>query len=63
MVSTLSPNIRAISTAADLELFLDVPQHVYANNPNWVPPLRSAIAFLGLSAITHRQKKSRFSTA
>jgi hypothetical protein len=44
MISTLSADIRAVSTAADLELFLDVPKHVYANDPNWVPPLRNAIA-------------------
>jgi hypothetical protein len=44
MTSNSFPNIRAVSTAADLELFLDVPQHVYTNDPHWVPPLRSAIA-------------------
>jgi hypothetical protein len=44
MTLTSSTDIRVVSTAADLELFLDVPQHVYANDPHWVPPLRSAIA-------------------
>jgi hypothetical protein len=42
MTFNASPNIRAVSTTADLELFLDVPQYFYANDPNWVPPLRSA---------------------
>ncbi len=43
-LSSSSTDIRAVSTAADLELFLDVPQRVYATDPHWVPPLRSAIA-------------------
>ncbi|MBD2021829.1 hypothetical protein H6F43_16735 [Leptolyngbya sp. FACHB-36] len=33
-----------VTTAADLERFLDVPAIVYTNDPNWVPPLRSSIA-------------------
>ena len=36
--------IRAVATPADSEMFLDVPAHVYANDSNWVPPLRSDIA-------------------
>ena len=36
--------IRAVITPADGEMFLDVPNLVYANDPNWVPPLRSSIA-------------------
>ncbi|MGK7902013.1 MAG: hypothetical protein AB4352_11470 [Hormoscilla sp.] len=36
--------IQAVTTPADRELFLDVPVRVYKNDPNWVPPLRSAIA-------------------
>ena len=36
--------IQAVTTPADTELFLDVPAHVYKNDPNWVPPLRSDIA-------------------
>lgn len=36
--------IRPVKTRQDLELFLDVPAVVYANDPNWVPPLRSSIA-------------------
>jgi hypothetical protein len=44
MSSILAANIQAVSTPADLELFLDVPKQVYANDPHWVPPIRSAIA-------------------
>ncbi len=36
--------IRAVTTPADSELFLDVPARVYANDPHWVPPIRSSIA-------------------
>ncbi|MBD1861059.1 MULTISPECIES: hypothetical protein [Trichocoleus] len=36
--------IRAVTTPADQDLFLDVPTRVYANDPNWVPPLRSSTA-------------------
>ncbi len=44
MTIASSLEIRTVETPADLELFLDVPQRVYANDRNWVPPLRSAIA-------------------
>jgi Acetyltransferase (GNAT) family len=44
MAVTTSIAIRPVTTAADFEQFLDVPQRVYDNDPNWVPPLRSAIA-------------------
>jgi hypothetical protein len=44
MAVTTAITIQPVSTAADLEQFLDVPQRVYGNDPNWVPPLRSAIA-------------------
>jgi hypothetical protein len=44
MISKSFVDIEAVSTPSDLELFLDVPQHVYANDPHWVPPIRSAIA-------------------
>ena len=33
-----------VTTPVEQELFLDVPAIVYANDPNWVPPLRSSIA-------------------
>jgi len=36
--------IRAVSTPTDTEMFLDVPARVYANDPHWVPPLRSDVA-------------------
>lgn len=36
--------IRAVTTPEEMELFLDVPARVYANDPNWVPPLRSDVA-------------------
>ncbi|MEO0947416.1 MAG: hypothetical protein AAFY11_04595, partial [Cyanobacteria bacterium J06641_5] len=36
--------VRAVETAADFERFLDLPARVYANDPNWVPPLRTEIA-------------------
>jgi hypothetical protein len=36
--------VRAVSTTADGDRFLQVPNQVYAHDPNWVPPLRSSIA-------------------
>lgn len=44
VTQALTYQIRAVTTAADQELFLDVPARVYANDPNWVPPLRSSTA-------------------
>jgi hypothetical protein len=44
MTVTTSLEIRSVETAEDFEHFLDVPQRVYADDPNWVAPLRSAIA-------------------
>lgn len=41
---TTAIQIRAVTTPADRELFLDVPARVYANDPHWVPPLRSDVA-------------------
>ncbi len=38
------PVVRAVETAADLEEFLNVPARVYADDPHWVPPLRSEVA-------------------
>lgn len=40
----LSAEIQVVTTPAQSELFLDVPARVYANDPNWVPPLRSDVA-------------------
>lgn len=36
--------IRTVTTPQEADWFLDVPAKVYANDPNWVPPLRSSIA-------------------
>ncbi len=36
--------IRAVRTPAENQMFLDVPVQVYANDPHWVPPLRSQVA-------------------
>jgi Acetyltransferase (GNAT) family len=44
MAITAAITVQPVSTAADFEQFLDVPQQVYGNDPNWVPSLRSAIA-------------------
>jgi hypothetical protein len=33
-----------VTTPAEQELFLDVPALVYANDPQWVPPIRSSTA-------------------
>jgi len=41
---TTTAEIRTVTTPADRELFLDVPNLVYAKDPHWVPPLRSSIA-------------------
>jgi len=35
--------IQAVTTPAESEMFLDVPAAVYANDPYWVPPLRSSV--------------------
>lgn len=36
--------IRTVNTPQELEWFLDVPNLVYAKDPNWVPPFRSSVA-------------------
>jgi hypothetical protein len=33
-----------VTSAVEQDMFLDVPALVYANDPNWVPPLRSDVA-------------------
>ncbi len=43
-VSTTNLQIRTVSTPADHEQFLDLPARVYAEDPNWVAPLRSSVA-------------------
>lgn len=37
-------HIRTVSSAADQQLFLNVPDRVYAGDSYWVPPLRSQVA-------------------
>ncbi len=36
--------IRPVSSPQEQELFLDLPQQIYAGDPNWVPPFRSSLA-------------------
>src|SRR3546814_11180232 len=38
-IVTVSP----VSGKADLKAFVDLPWSIYANEPNWVPPLRSEV--------------------
>jgi GNAT superfamily N-acetyltransferase len=35
--------IRPVTTPADLKAFIDLPYRLYANDPNWVPPLKSEV--------------------
>ena len=42
--SSTSFQVRAVTTPTESEIFLDVPARVYANDPHWVPPIRSSIA-------------------
>lgn len=44
LYQTATWQIRSVTTPEEQEMFLDVPAQVYANNPNWVAPLRSDIA-------------------
>ncbi len=44
MTKYLSTQICPVTTPEMNEMFLDVPARVYANDPNWVPPLRSDVA-------------------
>jgi hypothetical protein len=36
-------NIRAIDSKADRKAFVELPYRLYANDPNWVPPLRGDV--------------------
>ena len=38
--------IREVTSAADRQAFIDLPYSLYANDPNWVPPLKSEVAAL-----------------
>jgi GNAT superfamily N-acetyltransferase len=40
--------IRSVHSKADIKAFVDLPYRLYANDPNWVPPLRGE----ALAAIT-----------
>ena len=44
MTAQITSTIRPVTTDADLDHFLDVPARVYADDPRWVPPIRSEIA-------------------
>jgi hypothetical protein len=35
--------IRPVTTKADRKAFVELPYRLYANNPNWVPPLKSEV--------------------
>lgn len=36
--------VKPVTTPEEQDLFLDIPKGVYANDPHWVPPIRSSIA-------------------
>jgi hypothetical protein len=36
--------VHPVTTSDDLDQFLDLPKQIYANDPNWVQPLRSSVA-------------------
>lgn len=38
-----SITIRPVVTKADKQAFIDLPYRLYANDPNWVPPLKSEV--------------------
>ena len=38
--------IRPVSSKADKAAFIDLPYRLYANDPNWVPPLKSEVKAL-----------------
>lgn len=44
MTQSSAIQIRPVTTPADNQMFLDVPAQVYANDPHWVPPIRSDVA-------------------
>ncbi len=37
------PTIRPVITKADRKAFVDLPYRLYANDPNWVPPLKDEV--------------------
>ncbi len=38
--------VRAVATGADRKAFVNLPYRLYANDPNWIPPLKSEVAGL-----------------
>jgi hypothetical protein len=44
LTQSINFQVRAITTLEDYELFLDLPAKIYANDPNWIPPIRNSIA-------------------
>jgi GNAT superfamily N-acetyltransferase len=38
------PTIRPVQSKADRKAFIDLPFRLYANDPHWVPPLKSEVA-------------------
>jgi hypothetical protein len=46
MVTVSNPitDVRSVKTPEEMALFLDLPKTIYANDPNWVPPIRSSVA-------------------
>ncbi len=40
----MSITVRPVVTAADRKAFIALPYRLYANDPNWVPPLKSEVA-------------------
>ena len=40
---TAQITVRPISSKADKKLFVDLPFRLYANDPNWVPPLKDEV--------------------
>ena len=37
------PNIRPVASKGDQKAFIDLPFRLYANDPNWVPPLKDEV--------------------
>lgn len=52
VISQTKFEIRAVTTKAENEMFLDVPVKVYAKDPYWVSPIRSSVAKQFTSANT-----------
>jgi len=44
LTKSINFQVRAVTTPEEREIFLDIPTKIYANNPHWVPPIRSSLA-------------------